>query len=325
MPVKWYKDIPDWANQNATTPDGSNVTPYTNMQNRIQMLEEQLRGLNEALHFINYGTNAPSARTSTRVWYGNYENVYTDYEIVGTLTNQITNVATAKKIDIGSTVTSIGSSAFYDCSGLTSVTIGNGVTSIEDAAFSGCIGLTSVTIPDSVTSMGSYAFQGCSGLTSVTIPASVWSIGDGAFSGCSGLTSITVDGDNPNYSSANGLLLSKDGTLLISGVNGDVVIPYGVTSIGDSAFESCPGLASVTIPNSVTSIGELAFFVSGLTSVTIPDSVTSMGYGAFADCAGLTAVTIVANGGNANNVKQMIIESIDNEEFSDNITWNMPN
>ena len=279
MPVKWYKDIPDWANQNATTPDGSNVTPYTNMQNRIQMLEEQLRGLNEALHFINYGTNAPSARTSTRVWYGNYENVYTDYEIVGTLTNQITNVATAKKIDIGSTVTSIGSSAFYDCSGL----------------------------------------------TSVTIPASVWSIGDGAFSGCSGLTSITVDGDNPNYSSANGLLLSKDGTLLISGVNGDVVIPYGVTSIGDSAFESCPGLASVTIPNSVTSIGELAFFMSGLTSVTIPDSVTSMGYGAFADCAGLTAVTIVANGGNANNVKQMIIESIDNEEFSDNITWNMPN
>ena len=48
--------------------------------------------------------------------------------------------------------------AFYNCSGLTSVTIGNGVTSIGNYAFSGCSGLTSVTIPDRVTSIGNYAF-----------------------------------------------------------------------------------------------------------------------------------------------------------------------
>jgi hypothetical protein len=303
MPVKWYKDIPDWANQNATTPDGSNVTPYTNMQNRIQMLEEQLRGLNEALHFINYGTNAPSARTSTRVWYGNYENVYTDYEIVGTLTNQITNVATAKKIDIGSTVTSIGDDAFSDCSAL-----------------------TSVTIPDSVTS----------------IPSS-------AFSGCSELMSFSVASGNLYYKSVSGVLLTKDGKTLICGINGNVTIPDGVTSIGDYAFAGCYGLASVTIPdgvtsigcgafdnccrltnvtipNSVTSIGDEAFFMcSTLTSMTIPDTITSIGPGAFYECYDLTDVTIVANGGNANNVKNRIIASIDNEEISDNITWNMPN
>ena len=57
MPVKWYKEIPAWANQNATTPDGTNVTSYTNLQQRVLILEEQLRGLNNALHVINTGTN----------------------------------------------------------------------------------------------------------------------------------------------------------------------------------------------------------------------------------------------------------------------------
>ena len=63
-------------------------------------------------------------------------------------------------------VTSIGDSAFEECSNLTSITIPNSVTSIGDYAFSGCSDLTSITIPDSVTSIGDYAFFGCSNLTS---------------------------------------------------------------------------------------------------------------------------------------------------------------
>ena len=80
-------------------------------------------------------------------------------------------------------VTSIGEFAFYECSGLTSVTIPNSVTSIGDGAFSGCSGLTSVTIPNSVKSIGECAFYGCKSLTSVTIGNSVTSIGDNAFDG----------------------------------------------------------------------------------------------------------------------------------------------
>ena len=84
--------------------------------------------------------------------------------------------------------------------------------------------------------------------------------------------------------------------------SGEVIIPesvvyegtaYSVTSIGESAFEKCTGLTSVTIGNSVTSIGNYAFYVcDGLTSVTIGNSVTSIGEYAFGFCSGLTSVHI---------------------------------
>ena len=171
-------------------------------------------------------------------------------------------------VTIGNGVMSIGWYAFYNCSGLTSVTIPDSVTSIGGFAFYSCSGLTSVTIPDGVTSIGDYAFYDCSGLTSVTIPDSVTSIGNYAFYYCSGLVSFIVGDGNVNYKSVKGLLLSKDGKTLIAGVNGDVMIPDGVTSIGSYVFCNCSGLTSVTIPDSVTGIGDYAFYYcSGLKSV----------------------------------------------------------
>lgn len=93
-------------------------------------------------------------------------------------------------VDIGNTVTNIGSSVFYNCTNLTSLTIPDSVTSIGDEAFTICIGLTSVTIPNSVTSIEDYAFQGCSGFTSVTIPDSVESIGADVFYECSSVIDV---------------------------------------------------------------------------------------------------------------------------------------
>ena len=97
-------------------------------------------------------------------------------------------------IPMDGSVTSIGDSAFYRCTGLTSITIPDSVTSIGGSAFSYCNGLTSVTIPDSVTSIGNSAFYDCTGLTSVTIPDSVTHIDDYAFNYCTSLTTINFNG-----------------------------------------------------------------------------------------------------------------------------------
>ena len=155
-----------------------------------------------------------------------------------------------RSVVIESGVTSIGYSAFSNCSNLTSVEIPDSVTSIGDYAFSDCSSLASIAIPNSITSIGQGAFSGCSRLTSITIPDSVTNISPSAFSSCSGLTSITI--------------------------------PDGVTNISPSAFSSCSGLTSITIPDGVTSIGSGAFqWCSRLTSITIPDSVKSIGNSAF--------------------------------------------
>ncbi len=95
--------------------------------------------------------------------------------------------------------------------------------------------------------------------------------------------------ENKDFIIENGVLTKYNG------FGGDVTIPAGVTSIGNSAFWGCEGLTSVTIPAGVTKIGLYAFAdCTGLTSVTIPASVTEIGPRTFQNCTGLTSVTIPA-------------------------------
>ena len=105
--------------------------------------------------------------------------------------------------------------AFFNCTGLTSVTISNGLEYIDEEAFYGCSSLTSINIPSSVASIGSGAFYQCSNLTSIDISNSVTSIEPSVFARCSNLTSIDI--------------------------------PNSVTKIGQGAFYECSGLTSVIV------------------------------------------------------------------------------
>ena len=158
---------------------------------------------------------------------------------------------------IPDSVTTIGDSAFSDCSSLTSVTIGDSVTAIGYGAFAGCSSLISVTIPDSVTTIEDNAFAGCSSLTSVTIPDSVTSIGDMAFSACDSLQEFSG-----KFASEDGYYLVVDSELILFAKSCDAEeysIPENVVNIATYAFENCQKLKQVAIPESVTNIDEYAF------------------------------------------------------------------
>lgn len=182
-------------------------------------------------------------------------------------------------------ITSIGSSAFTYCSGLTSVDIPTGVTSIGGGAFWNCNKLTSVTVPDNVTSIGSSAFRNCTGMTSATLGNAVTSIGSNAFTHCDNMQSCNIP---------SGITTLQSSTFGNCGSLRNIQIPSGVTSINYWTFGSCTALSSCTFEENsqLSSIDELAFFnCSSLKTIDIPDSVETIGEYAFSGSTTLTSVT----------------------------------
>ena len=228
-----------------------------------------------------------------------------------TLTAQCTILATVTYNDAVYTVTAIGNSAFYNCTGLTSVTFADGswLDTIGEYAFYGCSSLSTIAFPASLKVIKKRAFYN-SGLTSITLGAELDSVGNFAFYGCNALTTVQWNSPNLKYTNNSGQYLFANNTSIQSVTFGSTVevVPYGafrnctglttvsfaegsqLDTIGEYAFYGCSSLSTIALPASLKVIKEDAFSYSGLTSITLGAELDSVGNFAFYGCNALTTV-----------------------------------
>ena len=140
-------------------------------------------------------------------------------------------------VSLPSTITSIGSSAFCDCSSLTSITLPQGVTSIGAGAFNGCIYLNSINMPSGITDIGASAFYDCRNLYSISFPSKLNTIGAEAFTN-TGWYNSQADG----LLYIGTILYKYKGTMP---EGSSIKLKWGTTRIAGSAFSGCTGLVKL--------------------------------------------------------------------------------
>ena len=159
-----------------------------------------------------------------------------------------------------------------------SYTVPSTITTIGSFAFSNCTGLTEIIIPTGLSSLEDRAFNGCSGMSGeFLINTGVSSIGEFVFEGCTNISGFTIAADNPIFSFTDGALIDITwGTLkrYLWNNSGAYILPPNITSIANGAFSDCNALTSITIHADVFGIGKGAFInCSKLSSMYLKSSL----------------------------------------------------
>jgi hypothetical protein len=174
----------------------------------------------------------------------------------------------------------------------------SGLGVLTQAIVSSQLTTQTTVIIDGYTSIGANAFEDANTVTSIFIPNTVTSIGESALGPMVSLIAINVAIDNSYYLSDNGILFDVTGTTLIQYPIGNTqtsyIIPDGVTSIGDYAFQNS-NLSTITFPDSITIIGQYAFQYSNLSQIVIPSGLQTIGIYAFFNNITLTTIIFENN------------------------------
>lgn len=223
--------------------------------------------------------------------------------------------------------------AFYYCRNIDYVALSEDVTYIGNHAFEGCSKLIHMPWSPNLLYIGYGAFKNCKELFYVDVPKSLQFIGDAAFANTKiGFVNIEWN-ETPNFTANDGFLIDVKRKKLIAAfiryyyvdyneigcehTDGEVVLPDGLTHIGDEAFctslrycsevrlpdsithigckafSECQNLSKIVFPANLTHLGERACaFCDNLTSIVLPDNMKHIGDGAFMFCRNLSAIEI---------------------------------
>lgn len=248
------------------------------------------------------------------------------------------NDTALKTVYLPSTITSLPSSAFSNCSSLENVIFADNcaLSAISASAFNKCSSLKNIDLPDNITTISSTAFQ-YSGLISIELPIDLVTIGDRAFQSCLSLESVVFH-DNVTtlgqqvfiYCSAlKNVVLSNTLSSVNRGIFASctsletIELPDSLTVIGDSMFSGCSSLKYVKLPGEATSLGSSVFAsCTSLETIDLPDTISSIGSLAFSETA-IESITIPASVTSINTtafskaykLREFIVEE-GNENFS---------
>jgi hypothetical protein len=167
---------------------------------------------------------------------------------------------------------------------LEQITLPTTLDSIGSYAFQNCTRLKSITLPAGFRALGLEVFSGCKSLTSFHLPAGVEYMRGGLFQNCPAMKTITVDAANTHFDGRGGCngIVEKQSQTFVCGCS-ESTLPDGILAIGRDALRSY-GKSSIRIPDGVKSIGNYAFYDAALTTLDLPTSIRTLEGAAFQNC-----------------------------------------
>ncbi len=199
-----------------------------------------------------------------------------------------------EEVEIKGSISKIGVRAFYKSS-IEEIELQSSLREIKDNAFDSCENLKNLVLPEGVEILGESAFAGCRSLETIHFASTVSSIGESCFATCLSLQEITVDPENAYFTAVDGVMYTKDMTILVAyplARSGEYTVPDGVLAIYNRAFRGAFELNHINLPDGLILIDSYAFQSSGLREITIPASVLLIEEKAFNGCNSLTEVHI---------------------------------